>query len=175
MAVHPPTWFGMSQSACLVITGAPAVVDLDGEHEFNAETEIHHRFCIRGGLAFGPVIHGRDCGPCAVELQNNPAHRDKILLGMPMVQAHLAERGAPPFGVFVHESARVFALVGIDPLRWVWWKWGIGNASAQATWTTLKGQLPDYLDWCEKRSQTIEYLTERIRAHKNMVTQYFED
>ncbi len=143
--------------------------------EFNAETESHHRFCIRGGLAFGPVIHGRDCGPCALELQSNPAHRDKILLGMPMVQAHLAERGAPPFGVFVHESARVFAPVGIEPLHWVWWKWGTGSASAQATWATLKSQLSDHLDWCEKRSQTIEYLTERIQAHKNMVTQYFED
>jgi len=90
-----------------------------------------------------------------------------------MVQAHLAERGAPPFGVFVHESARVFAPVGVDPLHWVWWKWGTG--SAQATWTTLRSNLPDHLDWCGNRSQTIEYLSERIQAHKIMVTQYFED
>src|SRR5580700_7078082 len=75
-----------------------------------------------------PVIHGGDCGPCSLELQNNPAppndyrlkagrvcwRLNKILLGMPRVQAHLAERGTPPFGVFVHESARVFAPVGVE-------------------------------------------------------------
>jgi hypothetical protein len=140
--------------------------------EFNGETEPHHRFCIRGGLAFGPVIHGRDCGHCAPDLQNNVAHRDKILLGMPMVQAHLAERSAPPFAVFVHESARVFAPNGVEPLHWVWWKWGTGNA--QVTWTTLKVNLPAHLEWCANRSQTIEYSPERIETHKSMVKQYFE-
>ncbi len=141
--------------------------------EFNAEAEPHHRFCIRGGLAFGPVIHGADCGHCAAELQGNQIHRDKILLGMPMVQAHLAEQGAPPFGVFVHESARVFAPAGSDPLHWVWWKWGTGNANP--AWTSLKTKLAEHLEWCAKRSGTIEYLPERIDAHKKMATQYFED
>lgn len=143
--------------------------------EFNAETSPHHRFCIRGGLAFGPVVHGRDCKPCAQELQAGPAYSEKILLGMPMVQAHLAERGAPPFGVFVHESARVFAPSGTDSLHWVWWKWGSGNPGAQPTWNTLKAELPKYIEWCEKRSQAIEYSAERIQAHKTMMQQYFED
>jgi hypothetical protein len=91
--------------------------------EFNATVEPHHRFMIRGGLAFGPVIHGRDVGQCATELQNNLPYSNSILLGMPMVQAHLSERDAPPFGVFVHESARVFAPDETEPLHWIWWKW----------------------------------------------------
>jgi hypothetical protein len=141
--------------------------------EFNTTTESHHRFMIRGGLAFGPVIHGHDVGPCAAELQNNSSYRDSVLLGMPMVQAHLSERDAPPFGVFVHESARVFAEDGTSPLHWIWWKWKREEESE--TWNTLKLQLIAHLDWCKARAQAILYSQDRIEAHKKMVEQYFQD
>lgn len=141
--------------------------------EFNTTTESHHRFMIRGGLAFGPVIHGHDVGACASELQNNPSYRDSVLLGMPMVQAHLSERDAPPFGVFVHESARVFAPDGADPLHWIWWKWK--REEEAETWNTLRVQLIAHLDWCKSRAQAILYSEDRIEAHKKMVEQYFQD
>jgi hypothetical protein len=138
---------------------------------FNATPEPQHRFLIRGGLAFGPVIHGNGVGACANELQNDETYRNAILLGTPMVQAHLSEQLAPPFGMFVHESARVFAPSGVEPLHWIWWKWG---STGQATWDTLKVGLPSHLQWCEKRAQAILYDPNRIEAHKKMVDQYFE-
>ena len=128
---------------------------------------------IRGGLAFGPVIHGHDVGQCAPELQNNPSYRDSVLLGMPMVQAHLSERGAPPFGVFVHESARVFAPSGTDPLHWIWWKWKRDEEAE--TWNTLKDQLTAHFEWCKARAQAILYSEDRIEAHMKMVEQYFQE
>ena len=140
--------------------------------EFNGTPEPQHRFLIRGGLAFGPVIHGSGVGQCAVELQNDESYRNAILLGMPMVQAHLSELLAPPFGVFVHESARVFAPTGVEPMHWIWWKWGI---TGQPIWDALKVGLPAHLQWCEERAEAILYLPDRIEAHKKMVEQYFED
>jgi hypothetical protein len=142
--------------------------------EFNtAVDEPQHRFMIRGGLAFGPVIHGHDVGQCAAELQSNQPYRDSVLLGMPMVQAHLSERDAPPFGVFVHESARVFAPPGIEPLHWIWWQWKTDDQGA--TWNTLRDRLITHLTWCRARAQAILYAEDRIDAHKKMVEQYFQD
>src|SRR5438309_875923 len=90
-------------------------------HEFNVTEENRFRFIVRGGLAFGPAIHGADVPAAASSVVAGPRqYRDSILLGMPMVQAHLAEADAPPFGVFVHESARAFAPRGEEPLHDRW-------------------------------------------------------
>lgn len=80
-----------------------------------------HRLVIRGGIAFGPVYHGHALGAQASQvLAQHAAYRDHILLGLPMVQAHLSEALAPPFGLFVHESARTFAPANTQPLHSVW-------------------------------------------------------
>jgi hypothetical protein len=89
---------------------------------FINETENMHRFIVRGALAFGPVIHGANVKSSAAKVFGTPAggnYKDAILLGMPMVQSHLAEKDAPPFGIFVHESARAFAPAGAVPLHHV--------------------------------------------------------
>lgn len=140
--------------------------------EFNQSTNPLHRFVIRSGLAFGPVIHGIDIGAKAsTVLANNQPYRDAILLGLPMVQAYLSESGAPPFGVLVHESARAFAPASSEPLHAMWWKWG--NNSNQAIWTSLEQSLTKHLDWCSQRCMAIGYPAERVEAHKEMVRQYF--
>jgi hypothetical protein len=138
----------------------------------NQATEPWHRFIIRGGLAFGPTIHGRDVQQQASNiLANNTQYRDSILLGLPMVQSHLGERNAPPFGVFVHESARSFAPQGQQPIHHAWWRWA--NNSNQATWASLVKNLPLHLDWCAQHALPIGYPVERIEVHKKMMEQYF--
>jgi hypothetical protein len=140
--------------------------------EFNQAVAPLHRFIIRGGLAFGPSVHGRNVPPQASHtLSNNAHYRDSVLLGLPMVQAHLSESSAPPFGVFVHESARSFAPQGQQPLHHAWWRWA--NVQNQATWTALSQTLPQHLDWCSKRALPLGYAAERIKVHKEMVEQYF--
>jgi hypothetical protein len=140
--------------------------------EFNGEPHLHFRFVVRGGLAFGPVIHGRSVREAACPVVGADNHyKEAILLGMPMVQAHLSEVLAPPFGIQVHESARSFAPVGTAPLHQVWWTWN--NGANSAIWNSLKTELPRYLDWCKDRALRIDYPSERIEVHREMVRQYF--
>lgn len=140
--------------------------------EFNAETTMQHRFVVRGGLAFGPVVHGSSVAPTASPIVGvNSQYKDAILLGMPMVQAHLSEALAPPFGIQIHESARVFAPAGTNPLHHVWWTWS--NAAHGHVWSTLKTELFSYFEWCKERALRIHYPVDRIEAHHEMVRQYF--
>jgi hypothetical protein len=144
-------------------------------HEFNVTEENRFRFIVRGGLAFGPSIHGVDVPAAASTVVADARHyRDSILLGMPMVQAHVSEAEAPPFGLFVHESARAFAQVGQQPLHDRWWRWDeFGNEGVQQTWAMLHGNLKAYFDWCTERSLRIGYALDRINAHRTMASQYF--
>jgi hypothetical protein len=141
--------------------------------EFISAAKPQHRFMIRGGLAFGPVIHGDSVGRCSSELKQKADYANQILLGLPMVQAHLSERDAPPFGVYVHESARSFAPEQSDSLHWIWWRWD--NADTKDTWVHLGGKLKEHFHWCTERAQAIGYSMDRIQAHSLMVEQYFQD
>jgi hypothetical protein len=140
--------------------------------EFNGTANNAHRFVIRGGLAYGPVIHGNAIPAAASQvLGGHAGYRDLILLGMPIVQAHLCEANAPPFGVFIHESARAFAPVGAQPFHHTWWQWV--NAGNQAIWNGLMGNLNGYFDWCAQRAFRIGYPGDRITAHRELARQFF--
>jgi hypothetical protein len=140
--------------------------------EFNRQTRAEHQFVVRGGLAFGPVVHGQSVPQNASPiLASSPNYRDSILLGMAMVQAHQCEATAPPFGVAVHESARTFAPSGQAVLHSSWWRWR--NGSNAAIWKKLQTKLPTHLDWCADRALPLGYPADRIAAHKEMVRQYF--
>jgi hypothetical protein len=140
--------------------------------EFNREKAEHYRFLIKGALAFGPVIHGSTVpAEASKTIAKFPSYRDSLLLGLPMVQAHIGERSAPPFGVFVHESARSFSSPGQTPIHNVWWKWK--DKKNDPTWTDLEKNLIGHLEWCLERAGEIEYAPDRIQAHREMVQQYF--
>jgi len=137
--------------------------------EFVNETEPLHRFIIRGAIAFGPVIHGGQVSPSASNIfQSNVSYKDSILLGLPMVQAHTYEDQAPPFGLFVHESARSFAPPNAQPLHHLWWKWINPHNSDQ-----LRDALLPHYQWCHARSGSLLYQPERIAVHEDLVRQYF--
>lgn len=139
--------------------------------EFNATPRYQHRFMIRGGLAFGPVYHGNSISASASPILNNhQPHRDSLLIGMPVIQANRAETEAPPFGLFVHESARAFAPTNQSGLPYRWWKWV--QTRNEATWNTLRDELPSYLQWCKKHSMLMGYPLDRIDAHEHMATQF---
>lgn len=139
---------------------------------FIAEQENRFRFVIRGALAYGPVVHGHSLpANTSTTLANNVDYRAQVLLGMPMVQAHLGEVSAPPFGIQVHESARAFAPAGALPLNDRWWSWD--GAQTHATWAALPQALDDYYSWCHARAAKIDYALDRIAAHRQMAQQYF--
>jgi hypothetical protein len=140
--------------------------------EFISESQQQHRFIIRGGLAFGPVYHGRDVSPQAsTVLAQQQDYRRSILLGMPMVQAHLGEREAPPFGIYVHESARTFAPSGVEPLHFTWWRWN--TQQNKQTWQDLNQTMASYFGWYKQRALPLAYPVERIEAHSKMYEEYY--
>ncbi|NOZ23991.1 MAG: hypothetical protein GXP25_23180 [Planctomycetes bacterium] len=141
---------------------------------FVSTRDIHHRFVIKCAIAYGPVLHGQSVPPEAnFTLDNNQAYRDSILLGMPMIQAFLGESNAPPYGVYVHESARAFSPEEESPFRHVWWKWFLPASRALAQ--QLASELELYFEWCRQRWRPLEYPEERIRVHREMGCQYFTD
>jgi hypothetical protein len=117
------------------------------------------------------VYHGASVGAAASPtLAGAPLHRDQILLGMPMVQAHLAEGRSPPFGLAVDESARGFAPASDEPLHTAWWHWK--HHTTGAVWNALPAEMEKYFAWCSERSDGIGYSSERIAVHRTLFHQF---
>ncbi|WP_337995862.1 hypothetical protein [Oleispirillum naphthae] len=145
--------------------------------EFSNEPKEIYKFIIRCSLAFGPVIHGKDIPDSAFQKtagtidKNNwieMKYRESILLGIPMIQAHQSERHAPPFGVFIHESARSFAQGSTNPIPLSWHKW-----FDDADGCNKHKEVEKYFSWCRQNSFRIGYAEEKIDLHDKMAKQYF--
>ena len=140
---------------------------------FVSTPENHHRFLVKGALAFGPTVRGSTIPDAASQtLADNPEYRARLLLGQPMVQAYHSENLAPPFGIYVHESARTFSAAGERPFTQVWWNWGM-QAPPPGLKTELMVCLGQYFDWCKERSTRIQYPSHRIDEHRRMAIEYF--
>lgn len=135
---------------------------------FSGERNQIYRFIVRGGIARGQIHHGRGLQREASHvLANNPGHRDQVLLGQPMIDAHQGESRAPPFGIYVHVSART-ALFGTS--KEGWWRWFIGDEAFDSA--AMHEQLRVYFDWCYERSEEIQYVPERILVHRGFSEHY---
>jgi hypothetical protein len=153
----------------------------DCASEFLATPQIDflHRFLIRGALAFGPIVHGATVPPAAFQqpngvvlnITNNAPYLASILIGLPMVQSHETEKKAPPFGLYVHESARSFSPPNTDPIHFRWWKWGLRFNSQ--SWPPMRLEIDDYFRRCLENWNSIEYEKEKIKVHQEMAMQYF--
>jgi hypothetical protein len=146
--------------------------------EFVETTEMRHRFLVRGALACGPVVHGLQLPEGAsATLAAHPEYRSSILLGLPMIQAYLTERLAPPFSMYIHESARAFAPAVLSTIRVTWWRWF--TTPEDERWPDLAPRLRDelrgYFRWCEERAMEIGYESESIKKHRGLADQYFAD
>ena len=118
VSVHPVMdgLYALSQSQQDMLRFLEGVFTCCAE-DFIHTSEPEHRFVIRAALAYGPMMRGENLPAAASQPQGdapNPlgasiAYREQILIGLPMVQAHSSEGKAPPFGVYVHESARSFS------------------------------------------------------------------
>lgn len=139
---------------------------------FNEENKNSFRFIIKGAIAKGDVYHGCNLDyKAAFTLGDNKEYRDKIMLGLPMIQAHPGEVEAPPFGLFVDESAQ--SLVSPDakyPFD-MWWKWFTKEDADLIA--NLASSLETYYAWCMGQSHEISYPRNRIRIHRGMAKLYF--
>lgn len=104
-----------------------------------------HALLPRAGLAYGPMLHPEAFSEDVSEIFTDYEELSNIPMGMPMVQALQCESAAPPFGIYVHESARGFSPLKeeyqsgstldteeseekaegrhISRLRFIWYKW----------------------------------------------------
>jgi hypothetical protein len=146
--------------------------------EFVETAEMRHRFLVRGAVACGRVVHGSQLRDAAsATLAAHPDYRASILIGLPMIQAYLTERLAPPFSIHVHESARAFAPGAMRTIRATWWRWFATPQDQRGpdVGPRLRNELHAYFKWCEERSMEIGYDLESIKKHRNLTDQYFAD
>lgn len=136
---------------------------------FVSEKNMEYKFLIKGALAYGPVIHGKDIpSKASKELSKHEDYKNALLLGMPMVQSNQSEKYAPPFGIFIHESARAFAPVGDQPLHTVWFKWFEDEKKS-----AYSKAIEEYFQWCVGRANMIQYPKDRIPVHSELAKEYF--
>lgn len=129
-----------------------------------------HCFVIRGAIAKGTILHGRDLREkdlkfdCAKLLQEG--HVEQLMMGMPIIQAYLSERNAPPFGVYIHESARVYG--DLQGCYYYWWHEG-----CQVNIQRLADDLNRYFAWCGQNKYQLEMDEHKIRQYEELVAEYF--
>lgn len=133
----------------------------------------HFRFLIRGGISFGEVYHGRDLEEGASDiLYCNPQYKNAILLGQPMIDAHIIEKAAPPLGLAVHASLEHIFSVSRDAVSdSLWWPWfkKCPNFDQQKT----MGAIDEYFDWYAAKPTEALYSKSRISEHRDMANRYF--
>ena len=139
--------------------------------DFLNTKDDHHRFLLRAAIAYGNTIIGEDLKA------KNPkcSFLDSMIIGAPVAWANEAERKAPPFGVFLHESCRGFATerTGIGWVLNRWWlssKLSCGKPFAKK----VGKRLNRYLEW-EKRNKIETGIPDgKVEEYREAVEEYFE-
>lgn len=156
--------------------------------EFIETKKTFHKFFVKASVAYGPVYHGENI-PDDVnkKYSSYPAYRSSMLFGAPMVLSYEGEKKAPPFGVYIHESAR--ALVNTNEnthFTTSFWKWHYNNAiwkrndekdEKQEKYNHLSKFRTAYrqqYNWLRKKSHELDYKLDRIDLHSEMMEQYFK-
>lgn len=127
-----------------------------------------HQFIIRGAIAYGPVIHGIKIGEkCCSSLTDDV--KKKIVLGPPISQAYVSERLAPPFGIYIHESARAFAPKHTSKvLLGPYFYWSFHNIRHDMIYYTI-----GYFKYCKKYYNYLQLNPEKIEHYIELTKEYF--
>lgn len=131
---------------------------------FSDEVRNDHKFMVRGGIAYGPVVIGS-------KIEENYHFKDALIIGTPVVQAYAGERAAPPFGVYLDESVRTFpsSAEAIHSVYYLWKDKMARVMDKKAKYNKVK----EYLKWCRSKSKFILYPEDRIEEHRKLAEQYF--
>ncbi|WP_152423293.1 hypothetical protein [Haloterrigena salina] len=137
---------------------------------------------IRGSIAYGPIIHGSDIDDSTLDNtishSNSTVDKSDIVLGDPISQAFDSESNAPPYGVYIDESARGFSSKGDDPFNRVWLDWyhhRFGENDYEEIAGLMRILLIEYFDWCDDNSGRIRYPDDRRKEHKKWAKQYLPE
>ncbi|MDE5944366.1 MAG: hypothetical protein K2G93_02130 [Rikenella sp.] len=138
--------------------------------EFVNEPDVLHQSIVRGAIAFGPVIHGEDIDDTACPALSQET-KQKILLGMPVSHAYMSERLAPPFGIYIHESARAFGpivdgqMVVLSGPYYYWY----GAQDVQV----LRVKLDQYFEYYFLHPHYPQIDATKIKQYQLLISEYF--
>lgn len=131
-----------------------------------------HQFLVRGGLAYGDVYEIKSILPALSETDRNLFTGIPLVMGFAVIQAHIAEKDAPPFGIFIHETAREVGSNGVHLFSGSWYRW-FGAKSPNHLRSQLKRKVADYFKWCREHCLEIGYDIKALERHELAATQYF--
>lgn len=132
---------------------------------FVEESSCFHKFIIRGALAYGAIAHGISVDDDICDSLAGQDYLNYLLFGMPIILAHMSERYAAPYGVYIHESARkVKEFQGRHLLIY-----------DKTTKTEMLQKLITYFEWCKKYNNYLELEPIKIDQYKQLVTEYYTD
>ncbi|WP_214516222.1 hypothetical protein [Legionella maceachernii] len=119
---------------------------------------------IRACIAYGPLGHGRDIQSPHIP----PEYKSSLLFGLPMTQAYSSENKAPPFGIYVHKSARAFSPVNQKPFSTRWLTWFDSNYNPENLIEQIKG----FYMWAREMSFCLPFREDTIDTHEKICYQY---
>lgn len=131
----------------------------------------NHRFMVKGALAKGTLQHGsKISSEVSPDMAPKVGYKQHLLFGMPMIQAFNSEKCAPPFGIYIHESARtVKGLQG----RYYFWHRDESVSDNADLQTQLKDALLEFLKWEGERHYYFELESSKFAEYEQRVKEYF--
>lgn len=152
--------------------------------EFINETDSSHQFLVRGALAYGQVQHGHKisidafCPPKSAPDRKEKMleHKKTLIFGLPVIQAFTSENYAPPFGIYIHETARTFSAASEKPISAVWYNWFKNNAIQfrEENGVQLRKSMQAYFGYCQNHTYETGYSDEKIKQHREMFKQFID-
>lgn len=137
---------------------------------FLAETN-NHRFIVKGALATGTIQHGsKISSEVSPDMAPRIGYKQHLLFGMPMIQAFNAEKQAPPFGIYIHESART---VGGLQGRYYYWRRDDTLSNNENLHVVLQNDLISFLKWEKERSYYLELEKTKFEEYEKRAVEYF--
>lgn len=122
---------------------------------FCRQEKNEHKCMIRACVAYGSLYQGD-------KVEEDYKEKDSIVIGLPIVQAFESEKFAPPFGIFVHESA-----ISFGEMPFVFHKWFTDYAVAN-----IKSKMDGYYKWAQDRASALLYDSSAIEKHKKLFDEY---
>lgn len=133
-------------------------------------------FMARAAIAYGPLFEGHKVTDVVCPDVSRSEMGNRLLLGAPVANAYAAEKATGPYGVFVHESARLYGNESHSGALYRYWSVKDQNKEATIIWVNeLKSFVYRYLDYCEKRSSELDYRMDKIQEHRQLAKEFFVD
>lgn len=133
-----------------------------------ATSEIDECFLIRGGVAFGPVIIGKDISAeVSAELSNDDSYRQRLICGFPLILSYECEGKAPPFGVYIDTSVRIAESGGVSGI------WLHGWSKDSVLTKALPKKIGEYFSAAKLKNEELLYDREKLVRHEMLAQQYW--